>query len=111
MTYALVRTSSPPFGRVGVAAFSRLTGAHPDLVRRLVMLGVLNPDRDAAGVWWFGPDQFAALARARRLRAGLGLNYSSLALVTELLDRIADLEHDLRRGPAPPLGNVPTPLG
>jgi hypothetical protein len=38
-----------------------------------------------------------ALARAHRLRAGLGLNWAALLVVTDALDRIADLERELRR--------------
>jgi hypothetical protein len=66
------------------------------MARRLVALGLLEPVRDSAGEPWFGRDQLLAVARVRRLRVGLGLNYSSLALVAELLDRVAELERQLR---------------
>ncbi|MEU8610089.1 chaperone modulator CbpM [Actinoplanes sp. NPDC048791] len=95
-TYALIRMPSPAAGRADIAVFSRSAGMHPQLVRRLVALGVLEPERDAAGVLWFGPDQASALARARRLRAGLGLSWTALLIVTDLLDRIAGLEQELR---------------
>jgi hypothetical protein len=83
---------------------------HPDLVVRLVALGLLDPVRDAAGELWFPPAQLAAAARLQRLRAGLGLNYAALGLVVELLDRIAGLEAELRRRPQPsrrPQGRQP----
>jgi hypothetical protein len=32
------------------------------------------------------------MARVQRLRAGFGLNYAAIGLVTDLLDRIAVLE-------------------
>jgi chaperone modulatory protein CbpM len=95
-TYALIRMPSPAAGRTDITVFSRSAGMHPQLVRRLVGLGVLEPERDAAGVLWFGPDQASALARARRLRAGLGLSWTALLIVTDLLDRIAGLERELR---------------
>jgi len=76
--------------------FARAAGAHPDLVRRLVALGLLEPERDAAGELWFSPAQLIALARIQRLRAGLGLNYAAIGVVVELLDRVADLERQLR---------------
>jgi hypothetical protein len=34
-------------------AFARAASLHPDLVRRLVALGLLEPDRDDTGGWWF----------------------------------------------------------
>ncbi|MFL6113817.1 MAG: chaperone modulator CbpM [Catenulispora sp.] len=96
MSYALVRTPGARAGRLDLAAFCRVAGVHPELVQRLVALGLLDPERDPAGMLWFGQDQLLALARIRRLRAGLGLNYSALGLVIDLLDRVAELERELR---------------
>ena len=70
--------------------YSRLTGVHPELIRRLVRLGLLEVTRDARGDLWFDPSQVAAMGRIQRLRSGLGLNYASLGLVLDLLDRIID---------------------
>ena len=91
MTYALV-----PAARLDLDAFARAAGVHPDLIRRLVALGVLDADRDAAGELWFFPAQLATVARIQRLRAGFALNYAAIGLVTDLLDRIAVLEAALR---------------
>jgi len=82
---------------LGCDAFAAATGLHPEHVRRLVALGLLDPLRDAAGGLWFPLAQVAAAARLQRLRAGLGLNYAALGLVVDLLDRIDDLERELRR--------------
>jgi hypothetical protein len=79
--------------------FSRAAALHPELVRRFVALGLLEAHVDAAGELWFPPTQLSAAARVQRLRAGFGLNYASLGLVTELLDRIARLERTLRTRP------------
>jgi chaperone modulatory protein CbpM len=87
VTYALSRPA-----RLDLESFARLTGTHPDLVRRLVTLGVLDAETDPAGQLWFGRDQLAAMARAQRLRAGFALNYAAIGLVADLLDRIAALE-------------------
>lgn len=97
VTYSLIRMPPPAAGRTDIAVFSRSVGMHPQLVRRLVALGVLEPERDAAGALWFSPDHASALARARRLRTGLGLSWAAVLVVTALLDRIAGLEHELRR--------------
>jgi chaperone modulatory protein CbpM len=96
VTYPLTRTPGPPIGRLSLTIFSHTGGVHPDMVKRLVALGILDPESDAAGNLWFGRDQLLALARIRRLRAGLGVNYAALGLVIDLLDRVADLERELR---------------
>jgi len=87
VTYALSRPA-----RLDLESFARVTGTHPDLVRRLVTLGILDAETDAAGRLWFVPAQRAQMARAQRLRAGLALNYAAVGLVADLLDRIAALE-------------------
>ena len=85
--------------RLDLETFSRAVAMHPELVRRLVALGLLDAYMDAAGELWFPPTQLPAAARVQRLRAGFGVNYASLGLVTELLDRIARLERALRARP------------
>jgi chaperone modulatory protein CbpM len=87
--------------RLNLAAFARETHTHPDLIRRLVALGLLDADRDAAGELWFAPSQVAAMGRVQRLRAGFALNYAAIGLVIDLLDRISDLEAALRSSSQP----------
>jgi chaperone modulatory protein CbpM len=94
VTLALV-----PFDRLDIDSFARATGLHPELVRRLVALGLLEVARDEAGNLWFQPGQIAAAYRLQRLRAGLSLNYASLGVVVDLLDRISSLEAELRNRP------------
>jgi hypothetical protein len=78
---------------------------HPELVRHLVALGLLEAVRTTTGEVWFAPEQLAAAARIRRLRAGFGLNYAALGLVVDLLDRVARLEAVLRTRPQPSGGS------
>jgi chaperone modulatory protein CbpM len=96
VSYALARPA-----RLNLEAFALVTGTHPDLIRKLVTLGVLDARRDAAGELWFFPGQVAALARVQRLRAGFALNYAAVGLVTDLLERIAVLETALRGADRP----------
>ena len=98
MGYALVLVRP---ARLNLEAFARATGTHPDLIRRLVALGILEAGQDAAGELWFAPGQVAAMGRVQRLRAGCGLNYAAVGLVTDLLDRIAVLEAALREAQRP----------
>jgi chaperone modulatory protein CbpM len=70
-------------------SFARLARLHPQLVGRLVALGLLEPRRDASGQLWFPYTDLAAVARLQRLRAAFSLNYAALGVVLELLDRVS----------------------
>jgi chaperone modulatory protein CbpM len=78
--------------RLDLEDFARATQTHPDLIRKLVVLGVLDAQTDANGQMWFSPSQETAMARVKRLRASLPINYAALGLVCDLLDQIAALE-------------------
>jgi chaperone modulatory protein CbpM len=85
MATTIVPLSTEP---IEVRVLAREAGVHPELVRRFVELGLLEPyPRDAA----------ARIARAARLRRDLGLNYAGAVLACELLTRIDELERRLRR--------------
>jgi chaperone modulatory protein CbpM len=83
--------------RLSLDSYARITGVHPELVRRLVTLGLLDITRDAEGNLWFDPSQVREMATVQRLHLRLNLSYSSLGLVMDLLDRISDLERSQRR--------------
>jgi hypothetical protein len=72
---------------VDIAVLARRAGLHPELVRRLVALGAVDP-----GDW----DAAAQLARITRLRRDLGLNYAGAILASQLLARIEELERQAR---------------
>jgi DNA-binding transcriptional MerR regulator len=77
--------------------FATRCGLHPDMVLRLVALGLLTCQQDARGEPWFEPSALVTVARIQRLRTGLGLNYAAIGLVLDLLDRIEELESASRR--------------
>jgi chaperone modulatory protein CbpM len=100
--YPLARRPAPE--RLAQEEFARRCGLHPEMVRRLVALGMVPAVRDAGGALWFAPAQVAAVARLQRLRATLPLNYAALGLVVDLLDRISELESALHvRGRTEPV--------
>jgi DNA-binding transcriptional MerR regulator len=82
---------------MSLESLARRCGLHPDLVRRFAALGLLTCHRDALGDLWFDASAVANVARIQRLRLGLGLNYASIGLVLDLLDRIEELESTSRR--------------
>jgi chaperone modulatory protein CbpM len=86
----LVRPQTP---RLSLASFAGRAGLHPDLIARLVALGLVPATVDAAGQLWFSPADLAVIARIRRLRSDLSLNYAAIGLVLDLLDRIHQLEN------------------
>ncbi|MEU1466019.1 chaperone modulator CbpM [Streptomyces sp. NPDC005727] len=92
-----VRYAIVPVPRLSLHTVARRSGVHPDLIRRFVALGLVEAERDASGGLVFDPTAPAALARVQRLRTGLCLNYASIGLVLDLLDRISMLEAALRR--------------
>jgi len=99
MTEKTTPTSWPlarPY-RLSLDSYARITGVHPDLIRRLVALGLLEITRDAEGGLWFDPSQVREMATIQRLHLRLNLTYASLGLVMDLLERISDLERSQRR--------------
>jgi hypothetical protein len=85
---------------------AREAGMHPELVLRLVRLGLVEPVGGTPQEPLFARDAAARLARAARLRRDVGIDYAGAVLASELLARIEQLELRLRRyeTPAPRRG-------
>lgn len=94
MTFAITSTR-----RMDLDTFASRTGLHPDLIRRLVTLGLLEAATEHGGELSFALSEVATARRLQRLRAGLCLNYAALGVVMDLLDRITALETALRHLP------------
>ena len=88
--------------RLSLDGFARSAGLHPELVRRLVTLGLVRATRDGEGELWFSRAELVTVARIQRLHAGLSLNYAAIGLVLDLLDRIDVLERAVRARPGAP---------
>lgn len=85
--YVLARRPGMPLD-----AFATRCRLHPDVVRRLVALGLVACRHDTRGDLRFEPSALVTVARIQRLRTGLGLNYAAIGLVLDLLDHIEELE-------------------
>jgi hypothetical protein len=81
-----------PQALVGVDVLARDTGLHPETVRRLVSLGLVEPAGGSGAAPLFDSAAAPRLARALRLHRDLGLNYAGAVLACELLARIEALE-------------------
>ena len=81
---------------IGIEEVARESGLHPDVVRRFVRIGLIEPAGGTPQSPRFALDAPAMLARAARLRHDLGLCYAGAVLASQLLDRIGRLEAQLR---------------
>ena len=90
---ALVLSPRP----VRMESLAREAGLHPDLVGRLVRLGLVEPSGGTPSAPLFPPDAASRLARAARLRRDLALSYAGAILACDLLARIDELEERLAR--------------
>jgi hypothetical protein len=99
MTVLHARSLSPAGGpdlaaqALAIERLAHESGLHPEVVTRLVRLGLVAPT--------YSPAAPALLARAVRLRRDLGLDYGGAVLVCELLARIDELQEQLARSPLP----------
>ncbi len=83
--------------RVEFDSFARVCDLHPELLDRLVALGLIEVETDESGDRWISRSQQREVDRIKRLRSGLHLSYSSIAVVAPLLDRVERLEVEVVR--------------
>jgi chaperone modulatory protein CbpM len=87
-------------GLVSIESLALQAGIHPELARRLLRLGLIEPRGGTTAAPLFRRQDAVLLARALRLRRDLGLNCAGAVLACELLARIDELERQLA-APAP----------
>ena len=90
--------SQPPArtGLLTLAKAARQAGIHPELLERMVDLGLIEPVQTEPELW-FAPQVVGDICKALRLRNQLGINWAGVGLVMDLLDRIEELERELYR--------------
>jgi MerR HTH family regulatory protein len=95
----LVVRRRPPADAAEVAldSLAHDAGLHPELVRRLIALGALEPAAGTRADPRYPRDAASHLARVARLRRELGLSWNGALLAYDLLARIEQLEERLRR--------------
>ena len=78
-------------------------GLHPVLVERFVEFGLVEPAERTGAEMRFDPACLPRLVAISRLRADLGVNLHGVAVILDLLDRLASLRCELellRRQPS-----------
>lgn len=99
----MVRTLRPGPVQGSLLSFSevaRLAGIHPELLDRLVTLGLVDPAQSVQSAYASPEPLFevATVLRIRRilrLRNELGVNWAGIGVVLDLLSRIEKLEQEI----------------
>jgi hypothetical protein len=91
-TRAGTRLATRGAGLVGIESLAGTARIHPELARRLMGLGLIEPRGGTRAAPLFHRQDAAQLARAMRLRRDLGVNYAGAVLACELLARIDELD-------------------
>ncbi|HEX6635914.1 MAG TPA: chaperone modulator CbpM [Usitatibacter sp.] len=83
--------------QVTLVELARSSGLPEDVLRELVDYGALAPEAEpAGGEWCFSAECVVRVRKAARLRNDLELETGSLALVLSFLERIQQLEAQVR---------------
>ena len=81
---------------LSVEELCELSGLSEAELRELVDYGVLAPTDPRARRWSFGADRLTVARSAHRLRRDLELDPHGVALMVTLLERVRELEEELR---------------
>ena len=77
---------------------ARRLGLHPDIVRRFLEFGLLEPAEIAGAKIMLDPVALRRIGVIQRLRCDLGINLAGIGVILELLDKIDALQRGGRHG-------------
>lgn len=80
---------------LSINEISSFVGIHPDMIYRFFQLGLVDPQVEKPEPL-FEDSVLARIEKILRLKNELGINLNGCGLVLDLLDRIAELEKQLR---------------
>ena len=92
--YPLVPTRNPR-ERLTLEAAAARVGLHPVLVERFVEFGLVEPAERTGADLRFDPACLPRLVAISRLRTDLGVNLHGVAVILDLVDRLAALQREL----------------
>lgn len=78
-----------------VAAVAECVGARPNLIGRLVRLGVLETISDESEEPLLRSGSVLRLRRMARLRRDLGVNFAGAVVILDLVERVEALKREL----------------
>lgn len=82
---------------ISLAELARESRCHPGIVETFARLGVIETVSSTESAMRFSPSAIPRLRRALRLRRDLSVSGNALGLVLDLLDRIDELESELKK--------------
>jgi DNA-binding transcriptional MerR regulator len=98
LRYQIVRyryhTRVPSRETLTLDDLSRLVDLHPEMVLRLVDLGLVEPEVGEPE-WLFQETVVPRIWKIRRLHRDLGINWAGIGVVLDLLERIEELEREI----------------
>ncbi len=94
--YLVLRRSPARDGMLTLMETAGQAGVHPELLLRLVDLGLIEPVQTNPELL-FVPETVGYIGKALRLRNQLGINWAGVGLVMDLLERIGELEKEIQR--------------
>ncbi len=97
-TFVIV-TRPRPVGLFSMDEVAHRCGVHNAFIEKLVRLGVIDPHPEYPR--YFEPRVSVRIRKIIRLRHDLNINIDGAAVILDLLDRIEQLEAELRRRHAP----------
>jgi DNA-binding transcriptional MerR regulator len=90
-----LRRSEPE--RLTLDSLAACTGLHPTHIEYFVEYGLIEPKTRMGTQWLFDPACIARLRLIERLRRDLGANLAGIAVILDLLDRLATLQRDMEQ--------------
>lgn len=94
--YLVLRRPAAESGLLDLMETARQACVHPDLLLRMVDLGLIEPEQSSPEML-FTPEVVGVIGKAVRLRYQLGINWAGVGLVLDLLERIGQLESEIER--------------
>jgi len=94
--YLVLRRPATESGLLDLMETARQACVHPDLLLRMVDLGLIEPEQSSPEML-FAPEVVGVIGKAVRLRYQLGINWAGVGLVLDLLERIGQLESEIER--------------
>jgi DNA-binding transcriptional MerR regulator len=75
---------------------ARLADIHPDLIKKLIALGLLDPEQTTPEPL-FDKVSVLRVRRMMRLRNDLEVNWTGVGVIMDLLEKIEELEREIER--------------